>query len=83
MDVGRRADDGQRKSSIERAMDKARSKLGRRPSGAESLAADEAEFERQKAKEIEKQRRKAEYERLGLGDRTKFGMPGGAGGWQS
>jgi hypothetical protein len=64
-------------------MDKARSKLGRRPSGAESLAADEAEFERQKAKEIEKQRRKEEYERLGLGDRTKFGMPGGAGGWQS
>lgn len=68
---------------MERAMDKARSKLGRRPSGAESLASDDAEFERQKAKEVEKQRRKADYERLGLGDKTKFGMPGGAGGWQS
>ena len=71
-----------RRSTIERAMDKAKSKLGRRPSGAEALADDEADFERRKAKEVEKQRRKEEYERLGLGERTKFGMPG-VGGWNS
>lgn len=65
-----------RKSTIERAMEKAKSKLGRRPSDAESLASNEEEYERQKAKAIERQRRKEEYERLGLGDKTKFGMPG-------
>lgn len=63
-------------------MDKAKSKLSRRPSGAETLPDDEQDFERQKAKEVEKQRRKEEYERLGLEDRTKFGMPG-AGGWKA
>lgn len=63
-------------------MEKAKSKLGRRPSGADVLPDDEQDFERQKAKAIEKQRRKEEYERLGLGDRTKFGMPG-AGGWKA
>ena len=63
-------------------MDKARSKLGGRPSGAEALPDDEQDFERQKAKAIEKQRRKDEYERLGLGDRTTFGMPG-SGNWNA
>ena len=63
-------------------MDKTKSKLGRRPSGAESLPDDEEDFQRQKAKAIEKQRRKEEYERLGLSDRTKFGMSG-AGGWNA
>lgn len=51
-------------------------------SGSERLANDESDFERAKAKELEKQRRKEEYERLGLGDRTKFGQPG-AGGWNA
>ncbi|KAK3073934.1 hypothetical protein LTR53_004062 [Teratosphaeriaceae sp. CCFEE 6253] len=69
-----------RKSSLNGMVDKAKAKLGRRPSGAEALAGDEEDFERQKAKEVEKQKRKEEYERLGLGDRTKYGM-GGTGGW--
>lgn len=46
-----------RKSTIERAMEKAKAKLGRRPSDAESLASNDEEYERQKAKAIEKQRR--------------------------
>lgn len=50
-------------------MDKAKSKM----SGGERLANDENEFEKLKAKEVEKERRKEEYEKLGLGDRTKFG----------
>lgn len=62
------------------AMEKAKSKLGRKPSDAESIASSEGEFERQKAKAIEKQKRKEEYERLGLGQKTKFGM-GGSGGF--
>lgn len=57
-------------------MDKARSKVGSR-SGSEVLANDELEYERQRAKAAEKQRRKEEYERLGLKDKTKFGQPGG------
>ena len=63
-------------------MDKAKSKLGRRPSNAETLPDDEEDFERQRAKAIEKQRRKEEYERLGLAEQTKFGMAG-AGGWRA
>lgn len=66
-----------RKSSIDRAMEKAKSKLGRSPAGAEALPSDELEYERQRAKAVEKQRRKEEYERMGLSDRTKYGMPGG------
>ena len=83
LDSVRRADAPERqRSSVERAMGKAKSRLSRRPSGAEALPDDEEDFERQKAKAIEKQRRKEEYERLGLGDRTKFGFPG-AGGWNA
>ena len=83
MDSGKRSEAGSRqKSSVERAMDKAKSKLGRRPSGSEALPNDERDFERQKAREVEKQRRKEDYERLGLDDRVKFGMKG-AGGWNS
>lgn len=70
------------RSSIERAMDKAKSKLGSRSSRVESLPDDDADFERQKAKEMEKYRRKAEYERLELREKTIFGMKG-AGGWTS
>lgn len=58
-------------------MDKAKSKLGRSPSGAEALAGDEKEFERQKAKAVEKKRRREEFERLCLEDRTKYGSLGG------
>ncbi|KAK4635181.1 hypothetical protein CLAFUW4_01427 [Fulvia fulva] len=64
--------DNQRKSSLSKVIDKARGKL----SGSEKLPNDESDFERAKAKELEKQRRKEEYERLGLGERTKFGQPG-------
>lgn len=63
-------------------MEKAISKISRKPSGAKSLPQDEADFERQKAKEIDKLKRAEEYERLALADRTKFGLPG-AGGWNS
>ncbi|KAK5127165.1 hypothetical protein LTR85_008526 [Meristemomyces frigidus] len=71
-----------RKSSLEQVMDKAKAKLSRRPSGTEALPDDAEDFERQKAKEIEKQNREKEYERLGLGDKTKYGMSG-AGGWKA
>lgn len=63
-------------------MDKAKAKLSRTPSGAEELTDDQEDFERQKAKEVEKQKRKEEYERLSLGDRTKYGVSG-AGGWKA
>ncbi|EMC93596.1 hypothetical protein BAUCODRAFT_37277 [Baudoinia panamericana UAMH 10762] len=71
-----------RKSSLGRLVDKTVLKLNRRPSGAESLPNDEDDFQRQKAKEVEQQRRKEEYERLGLGERTTLGTPG-AGGWRA
>ena len=78
MESSRRADALEyRRSSL---MDKARSKLGRQPSDSVSIASSEDDFQKQKAKAIEKQRRKEEYERLGLGDRTKYGM-GGSGGF--
>ena len=83
MDSGKRSEAAShQKSTVERAMDKAKSKLGRRPSGSQALPNDEQDFERQKAREVEKQRRKEDYERLGLDDRVKFGMKG-AGGWNS
>lgn len=72
----------QRKSSLSLVMAKAKAKLSRRPSGAEALPDNEQEFERQKAKDLEKQKRKKEYERFGLDKTTKFGMSG-AGGWKA
>lgn len=58
-------------------MEKAKTRFARRPSGSESLPENEAEFERQKAREVERQQRKEEYERLGLGEKTKLGDPAG------
>lgn len=72
----------QASNTIERYVDKAKSKLSRRTHGAEILPDDEQDFEHQKAKAIEKQRREEEYERLKLKDRTVFGM-GGSGGFGS
>ncbi|KAL2352172.1 hypothetical protein BJ546DRAFT_988749 [Cryomyces antarcticus] len=46
------------------------------------LAYSEAEFERRQKRAVEKENRREEYERLGLGERTKFGVLG-AGGWRS
>lgn len=82
--IGPDQDQGQehRKSSFVKAIGKAKAKMSRSPSGAEELPDDEGDFERQKAKEVEKQKRKDDYERLGLGDRTKYGVSG-AGGWKS
>lgn len=72
----------QRKSSLTKIVEKAKTKM----SGSERLPNDERDFERQRQKEVEKQERKQErkqeYERLGLGDRTKFGVPG-AGRWNA
>lgn len=61
--------DKQRKSSVGKIMDKAKSKIN----GRERLSDDADDFEKSKAKEVEKQKKKEEYERLGLGDKTKFG----------
>lgn len=69
-----------RKSSVGRAVDKAKAKLSR--GGSEVLAGDEEEFEKMKAKEVKKEERQREYERLGLGEQTKMGMKG-AGGFNS
>ncbi|RMX79497.1 hypothetical protein D0869_08268 [Hortaea werneckii] len=73
----------ERKSSFGQAMEKAKAKLSRsKPSNSESLPGDEADFEKQKAKDVEKQKRKEEYERLGLKEQTTFGLSG-AGGWKA
>jgi len=69
-----------RKSSIGKAVDKAKAKLRR--NGSETLAGDEEEFEKMRAKEAKKEERRREYERLGLGEQTKMGMKG-AGGFNS
>lgn len=60
-------------------MEKAKSKFVRRPAGSESLPGSAEDFERQKAKEVEKGRRQAEYERLKLREQTIFGMKGAGG----
>ncbi|TKA31816.1 hypothetical protein B0A50_01895 [Salinomyces thailandicus] len=70
------------RSPIAQAMEKAKAKLSRRPSGSEALPNDEKDFEKQEARAVEKQKRKEEYERLGLAEQTKYGM-GGAGGWKA
>ncbi|RMZ06411.1 hypothetical protein D0862_04624 [Hortaea werneckii] len=73
----------ERKSSFGQAMEKAKAKLSRsKPSNSESLPDDNADFERQKAKDVEKQKRKEEYERLGLKEQTTFGLSG-SGGWKA
>jgi hypothetical protein len=54
------------------ALDKARHKL----SSSSKLDSSEAEFERRKEIEVKKEERKAEYERLGLGNKVKFGQGG-------
>lgn len=41
------------------------------------LADDEEDYERQKVKEEKKEQRKADYERLGLEDKVKWGSKGG------
>lgn len=48
-------------------------KLSGSGKGCTAIPDSEQEFERQKAVEVEKEDRRAEYERLGLEDRTKFG----------
>lgn len=67
-----------RKSSIGRAIDKAKSKL----TGSEPVPETQEELEERRARALRKQERDAEYKRLGLGDRVKFGSSG-AGGYNS
>ena len=69
-----------RKSKLGWAFEKTKSKLNRRPSNAETLPDDEKDFERRKAHEVKNEKRKADYERLGLDKEIRFGNPG-AGGW--
>ncbi|KAF2099279.1 hypothetical protein NA57DRAFT_55252 [Rhizodiscina lignyota] len=67
------------KSPLAAAFGKAKAKIGElheRRGSRDKLPSDEAEFERMRAKEQEKERRREEYERLGLGDKTKFGAGG-------
>lgn len=61
--------ESKQRSPLGQIIDKAR----RKACGEERLAGDEGEFARMKAKEIEKQKRREEYERLDLGERTKLG----------
>lgn len=61
---------------MSRAMDKIRSKV----TGSERLPGDMSESEKAKAKEIEKQQRKEDYEKLAMDYRIKYGLPG-AGVW--
>ncbi|KXT11786.1 hypothetical protein AC579_9230 [Pseudocercospora musae] len=68
--------ESEKRSSISRAMDKIRSKV----TGSERLPSDVSESEKAKAKEIEKQQRKEDYERLAMDYRIKYGLPG-AGVW--
>jgi hypothetical protein len=73
-DSSSKADSGsQRKSSISSVMDKAKSKFSRKPSDAESIASDDVYYEKQKAQELERQRRKAENEQTTLRNGAKFG----------
>lgn len=69
---------GEQRSTFGKIVDKARAKV----SGGEKLASSETDFEKEKAKAIEKQKRKEEYEKLGLEMRTKYGLPR-AGGWNA
>ena len=54
-------------------MDKAKSKFSRKPSDAESIASDDVYYEKQKAQELERQRRKAENEQREYRNGAKFG----------
>ncbi|KAF2754145.1 hypothetical protein EJ05DRAFT_479694 [Pseudovirgaria hyperparasitica] len=57
-----------------------KAKLGGKGKKHQALPSDEAEFEKLREKEQKKEERKHEYDRLELGNRTKFGM--GRGGMQ-
>lgn len=69
------------KSPLAAAFGKAKAKIGelkerRASKGMDKLPETEEEFQKMKAKEEERQKQKEEYERLGLGDKTKFGAGG-------
>ncbi|QIW96949.1 hypothetical protein AMS68_002467 [Peltaster fructicola] len=68
-----------RKSSLSKAIDKVKSRLGKH---GEALADDEEDYERQRVKAEKKEKRREEYEQLGLDERVKFGTIG-AGGFNS
>ncbi|KAJ9627208.1 hypothetical protein H2203_003670 [Taxawa tesnikishii (nom. ined.)] len=51
--------------------------LTRKGKDRDVLADDEEDYERQKVKEEKKEQRKADYERLGLEDKVKWGSKGG------
>ena len=64
--------ESQRKSSIGSVMDKAKSKFSRKPSDAESIASDDVYYEKQKAQELERQRKNAQSEKREYRDGAKF-----------
>ncbi|OCL10643.1 hypothetical protein AOQ84DRAFT_211171 [Glonium stellatum] len=63
------------KSPIMSAIDKMKDKLSG-SNNKDTLPSSEAEFARLREKERGKERRKQEYERLGLAGKTKFGQGG-------
>ena len=66
-----------------RTMDKAKSKIGHKPSHSERLSGEKDDLDKQKAKNLERDNRKADYDRLNLREQTIFGMNGAGGGWRS
>ena len=66
------------KSPLAEMFGRAKAKIGelKERSASSRLADDEEDFEQMKAKALEKQRRKEDYERLDLANKTKFGVGG-------
>ncbi|OQO04244.1 hypothetical protein B0A48_10855 [Cryoendolithus antarcticus] len=68
-----------RRSSLSKAVDKAKAKLSRSQNGAEILPDDDEAFEKAKEKERKREKRKEEFEKSGLKEQTMFGMKGAGG----
>ncbi|KAK6424134.1 hypothetical protein LTR95_016422 [Oleoguttula sp. CCFEE 5521] len=68
-----------RRSSLSKAVDKAKAKLSRSQSGTEMLPDDEEAFEKAREREVKREKRKEEFEKSGLKEQTVFGMKGAGG----
>lgn len=68
-----------RQSSLSSAFDKTKSALSNMLPQTGGKLTESEKLERLEARQVEKQQRKEEYERLGLREQTIFGMPGGRG----
>lgn len=72
-----------RRSLVDRTMDKAKSKVSQRSSNAERLSSEKDDLGKEKAKNFARYNKKADYERLNLREQTIFGMNGAGGGLRS